>query len=61
MPIMLGIGAATRVYLAIGATDMRKGFEGLFGIDETPAFTSLSGYDGSDGRVRRNCSPRLRE
>ena len=32
MPIMLGIGAATRVYLAIGATDMRKGFEGLFAI-----------------------------
>lgn len=29
---MLGIGAATRVYVAIGATDMRKGFEGLFGI-----------------------------
>jgi transposase len=29
---MLGIGAATRVYLAIGATDMRKGFEVLFGI-----------------------------
>lgn len=29
---MLGIGAATRVYVAIGPTDMRKGFEGLFGI-----------------------------
>jgi hypothetical protein len=29
---MLGIGAATRFYLAIGATDMRKGFEGVFGI-----------------------------
>jgi transposase len=29
---MLGIGAATRVYLANGATDMRKGFEGVFGI-----------------------------
>jgi transposase len=29
---MLGLGAATRVYLAIGATDIRKGFEGLFGI-----------------------------
>ena len=29
---MLGIGSATRVYVAIGATDMRKGFEGLFGI-----------------------------
>jgi len=29
---MLGFGSATRVYVAIGATDMRKGFEGLFGI-----------------------------
>jgi len=29
---MFGIGAATRVYLAIGATEMRKGVEGLFGI-----------------------------
>jgi transposase len=29
---MLGIGAATRVYVAIGATDMRKSFEDLFGI-----------------------------
>jgi transposase len=29
---MLGFGSATRVYVAVGATDMRKGFEGLFGI-----------------------------
>ncbi len=29
---MLGIGAATRVFLAAGATDMRKGFDGLFGL-----------------------------
>ncbi len=29
---MLGIGAATRVYLAVGATDMRKGFDGLYGL-----------------------------
>jgi len=29
---MIGFGAATRVYLAAGATDMRKGFDGLFGI-----------------------------
>ena len=28
----MGFGSATRVYVAIGATDMRKGFEGLFGI-----------------------------
>ena len=25
-------GPATRIYLAAGATDMRKGFEGLFGL-----------------------------
>lgn len=27
-----GLGAATRVYLAAGATDMRKGYDGLFGL-----------------------------
>ncbi len=29
---MFGLGAATRVYLAPGATDMRKGFDGLYGL-----------------------------
>jgi transposase len=29
---MFGLGAATRIYLAMGATDMRKGFEGLCGL-----------------------------
>jgi len=29
---MFGLGAATRVYLAVGATDMRKGFDGLHGL-----------------------------
>ena len=29
---MFGLGPATRVYLAIGATDMQKGFEGLYGL-----------------------------
>lgn len=29
---MFGIGPATRIYLAAGPTDMRKGFEGLFGL-----------------------------
>jgi transposase len=29
---MFGLGAATRIYLAPGATDMRKGFEGLYGL-----------------------------
>src|ERR1035438_5600438 len=30
--IMFGWGGATRIYLAAGATDMRKGFEGLYGM-----------------------------
>ena len=29
---MFGLGAATRVYVAVGSTDMRKGFEGLYGL-----------------------------
>jgi transposase len=29
---VFGIGPATRIYLAAGSTDMRKGFEGLFGL-----------------------------
>jgi transposase len=29
---VIGIGYATRIYLAVEATDMRKGFEGLSGL-----------------------------
>ena len=29
---MFGLGPATRVYVALGATDLRKGFDGLYGI-----------------------------
>ena len=29
---MFGWGPATRIYLAAGAMDMRKGFEGLYGL-----------------------------
>jgi transposase len=29
---MIGLGPATRIYVALGATDMRKGFDGLYGI-----------------------------
>lgn len=29
---MFGAGPATRIYLAAGATDMRKSFEGLYGL-----------------------------
>jgi transposase len=29
---MLGLGAATRIYVVTGATDMRLGFNGLYGL-----------------------------
>ena len=29
---MFGVGTATRIYLAPGTTDMRKGFNGLYGM-----------------------------
>jgi transposase len=29
---MFGLGPATRIYLLAGATDMRKGFNGLYGL-----------------------------
>ena len=29
---MVGIGHATRIYLAVGGTDMRKSFDGLSGL-----------------------------
>lgn len=29
---MLGLSAETRIYVAAGSTDMRKGFDGLQGI-----------------------------
>ena len=30
--MMFGLGPATRIYLAVQAVDMRKGFEGLYGL-----------------------------
>ena len=29
---MFGLGPATKIYVALGATDMRKGFDGLYGL-----------------------------
>ena len=29
---MLGLGAATRIFVATGATDMRLGFDGLYAL-----------------------------
>ena len=43
--MMFGIGHATRIYLAVAATDMRKSFEGLSGlIREKLSQEPLSGH-----------------
>lgn len=37
--------AATRIYLAVGATDLRKGFEGLYAlVEQRLALDPLSGH-----------------
>jgi transposase len=42
---VFGLGPATRIYLAVGATDMRKSFEGLYGLVRDRLLCStLSGY-----------------
>lgn len=42
---MFGMGPATRVYLAAGATDMRKGFDGLHAlVRQQMAADPLSGH-----------------
>src|ERR1700756_357687 len=42
---VFGLGRATRIYLAAGITDMRKGFEGLYGlVRDRLACEPLSGH-----------------
>jgi transposase len=42
---VFGLGRATRIYLAAGVTDMRKGFEGLYGlVRDHLACEPLSGH-----------------
>jgi transposase len=52
---VFGLGAATRIYLAVGATDMRKGFDGLFGIVRDRLLVDpLSGHLFAFCNARRN-------
>ena len=52
---MFGLGAATRIYLAPGATDMRKGFEGLYGlVRDRLECDPLSGHVFVFANARRN-------
>ena len=52
---MFGLGPATRIYLAAGATDMRKSFEGLYGlVREQLLCEPLSGHLFVFSNARRN-------
>ena len=52
---MFGCGAATRIYLAPGATDMRKSFEGLYGlVRDRLQCDPLSGHVFLFANARRN-------
>jgi transposase len=52
---MFGLGPATRIYLAAGATDMRKGFEGLYGLArERLLCEPLSGHVFVFANAQRN-------
>ncbi len=52
---MFGLGPATRIYLAAGATDMRKGFEGLYGLARDRLLCEpLSGHVFLFSNARRN-------
>ncbi len=52
---MLGIGRGTRIYLAPGATDMRKGYEGLYGlVRDRLQCEPLSGHVFLFANARRN-------
>ncbi len=52
---MFGIGPATRIYLATGATDMRKGFEGLYGLARNRlSCEPLSGHVFLFSNAKRN-------
>ncbi|MDX6557159.1 MAG: transposase [Blastocatellia bacterium] len=52
---MFGLGAATRIYVAVGPTDMRESFEGLFGlVKERLGCSPLSGHLFLFANARRN-------
>jgi transposase len=52
---VFGFGAATRIYLAPGATDMRKSFEGLYGlVRDRLQCDPLSGHVFLFANARRN-------
>ena len=53
---MFGFGPATRIYVATGATDMRKGSDGLYGlVRDRLGCDPTSGHVFLFANARRNC------
>ena len=53
--MICGFGAATRIYLAAGSTDMRKSFEGLYGlVRDRLSCDPLSGHVFVFSNAQRN-------
>ena len=52
---MFGLGPATKIYIALEAVDMRKGFEGLYGlVRDRLACEPLSGHVFLFSNAKRN-------
>jgi transposase len=52
---VFGLSPATRIYLALGATDLRKGFEGLYGlVRDRLSCEPMSGHLFLFSNARRN-------
>ena len=52
---MFGWGPATKIYLAVGATDMRKGFDGLYAlVRDRLELEPLSGHVFLFSNAQRN-------
>jgi transposase len=64
---MFGLGPATKIYIAVEGVDMRKGFDGLFGLvrdrlgqDPLSELAMLiNGLDLAEARPRKNWLRRL--
>jgi len=57
---VFGLGPATRIYVALGATDLRKGFDGLYGIvRDRLGLEVRSGHLFLFANARRKQAPRF--
>jgi hypothetical protein len=56
---MFGVGPATKVYLAVGSADLRKGFEGLYGREKAGPMVAAIPLGGRNLPAPELSHPRL--